>query len=95
MERLPDDRYTDRGYDSEGTRALLRWPGIEPHIAMRRTPHGSGLGEVRWVVERTIGWLEGLRRLRVRSDRLAVILDARTTLADGVICYRMLRHDVA
>ena len=95
MERLPDDLYADRGYDSEGTRALPRWPGIEPHIAKRRTPHGSGLGEVRWVVERTISWLKGLRRLRVRYDRLAVILDARTTLAASVICYRMLRHDVA
>ena len=95
MERLLDDLYTDRGYDSEGTRALLRWPGIESHIAKRRTPHGSGLGEVRWVVERTISWLKGLRRLRVRYDRLAVILDAWTTLAASVICYRMLRHDVA
>ncbi len=28
--------YADRGYDSEGTRwSLLRWPGIEPHIAKR------------------------------------------------------------
>ena len=72
---LPDDLYADRGYDSEGTRGLLRWLGIEPHIARRRTPNGSGLGKVRWVVERTISWLKGLRRLRVRYDRLGVILD--------------------
>ncbi len=51
---LPDEAYADRGYDSEATRALLRWLGIEPHIAKRKTPHGSGLGKVRWVVERTI-----------------------------------------
>jgi hypothetical protein len=51
---LPDDLYADRGYDSESTRALLRWLGIEPHVAKRKTPHGSGLGKVRWVVERTI-----------------------------------------
>ena len=92
---MPDDLYADRGYDSERTRALLRWLGIEPHIAKRRTPRGSGLGKVRWVVERTISWLKGLRRLRVRHDRLAVILDAWTTLPAGVICDRMLRHDVA
>jgi IS5 family transposase len=30
---LPDEAYADRGYDSEATRALLRWLGIEPHIA--------------------------------------------------------------
>jgi IS5 family transposase len=34
---LPDDLYADRGYDSEGTRALLRWLGIEPHIARRHS----------------------------------------------------------
>ena len=71
---LPDEAYADRGYDSDPTRELLRWLGIEPHIARRRTPHGSGLGKVRWVVERTISWLKGLRRLRVRYDRLGVIM---------------------
>ena len=90
---LPDDAYADRGYDSEATRGLLRWLGIEPHIAKRKTPHGSGLGKVRWVVERTISWLKGLRRLRLRYDRLGVIIDAWTTLAASVICFRMLRHD--
>jgi transposase len=90
----PDDLYADRGYDSEGTRALLRWLGIEPHIARRRTPHGSGLGKIRWVVERTISWLKGLRRLRVRYDRLGVIIDAWTTLAASVICFRMLQDAV-
>jgi transposase len=90
---MPDEAYADRGYDSEATRALLRWLGIEPHIAKRRTPHGSGLGKVRWVVERTISWLKGLRRLRVRYDRLGVIIDAWTTLAAGVICFRILHHD--
>ena len=91
---LPDEVYADRGYDSEAARAFLRWLGIEPHIAKRRTGHGSGLGKVRWVVERTISWLKGLRRLRVRYDRLGVILDAWTTLATSVICFRILHHDV-
>jgi len=90
---LPDDLYADRGYDSEATRAFLRWLGIEPHIAKRGTEHGSGLGKVRWVVERTISWLKGLRRLRVRYDRLGVIMDAWATLAASVICFRILYHD--
>jgi transposase len=90
----PDDLYADRGYDSEATRALLRWLGIEPHIARRNTPNGSGLSKVRWVVERPISWLKGLRRLRVRYDRVGVIMDAWTTLAASVICFRMLHHDV-
>ncbi len=89
---LPDDLFADRGYDSEGARDLLRWLGIEPHIAGRRTPHGGGLGKVRWVVERTISWMRGLRRMRVRYDRLQVVREAWATLAACVICYRLL-HD--
>jgi transposase len=89
----PDDLYADRGYDSETSRWLLRWMGIEPHIGKRNTPHGSGLGKVRWVVERTIGWLKGLRRMRVRYDRLRVIQEAWNTVAASVICFNILVHD--
>ena len=90
---LPDDLYADRGYDSAGARALLAWLGVEPHIAKRGEPHGSGLGAVRWVVERTISWVKGLRRMRVRYDRLGVIRDAWATLAASVICFRILTND--
>jgi transposase len=89
---LPDELYADRGYDSEATRWILAWLGIEPHIARRKAAHGSGLGKVRWVVERTISWLKGLRRLRVRYDRLRVVQDAWTTLAASVICFRLLHE---
>jgi transposase len=91
---LPDELYADRGYDSDATRWLLRWLGIEPRIAKRKTPHGSGLGRVRWVVERTISWLKGLRRMRVRYDRLGVIRDAFATLAASVICFRILNDGI-
>lgn len=86
---LPDELYADRGYDNDSTRALLAWLGIEPRIAKRKTPHGSGLGKVRWVVERTIGWIKGLRRMRIRYDRSDIIQDAWTTLAAAVICFQI------
>jgi transposase len=89
----PDTAYADRGYDSDDTRALLRWLGIEPMIGMRNTEHGSGLGKIRWVVERTISWVKGLRRMRIRYDRLQVIQDAWNTLAAAVVCFRILCHD--
>ena len=89
----PDADYADRGYDNDSTRAILSWLGIEPFIAKRGTAHGSGLGKVRWVVERTIGWLKGLRRMRVRYDRLKVIQEAWNTLAAAVICFRIACHD--
>lgn len=89
----PDAVYADRGYDSDDTRALLRWLGIEPVIAKRNTKHGSGLGKIRWVVERTISWVKGLRRMRVRYDRLKLIQDAWNTLAAAVICFRIACND--
>jgi transposase len=92
---LPDELYADRGYDSDDTRRILAWLGIEPHIARRRAPHGSGLGRVRWVVERTISWLKGLRRMRIRYDRLTVIQEAWDTPAACVICFRLLNDQDA
>lgn len=86
---LPDEVYADRGYDSDDTRGILLWLGITPKIAKRNTPHGSGLGKVRWVVERTISWIKGLRRMRVRYDRLKIIQHAWNSLAAAVICFRI------
>jgi transposase len=91
----PDAVVADRGFDNNAARAILSWLGIAPRIGRRKTAHGSGLGQVRWVVERTISWLKGLRRMRVRYDRLGVIQDAWTTLAISVICFRIWHHDVS
>src|SRR5262249_10235216 len=33
----PDELYADRGFDSEATRRILAWLGIEPHIAKWKT----------------------------------------------------------
>src|SRR5262249_7130383 len=92
---MPDGLYADGGYDSDATRWLLAWLGIQPHIGRRRRKHGSGLGKVRWVVERTISWLKGLRRLRIRYDRLGVIQEAWNTLAASVICFRLMHEQAA
>jgi transposase len=88
----PDTLYGDAGYDSDATRCILRFLGIEPRIRERNSPHGSHLGKIRWVVERTISWIKGLRRMRIRYDRKDIIIDAWSTLAAAVICFQML-HD--
>jgi transposase len=85
----PDAVYADRAYDSEPARQLLRWLGIEPFLAKRNTEHGSGLGKIRYVVERTISWLHQKRRLRVRYDRDADIQLGFLTLAAGMICFNI------
>jgi len=55
-------------------------------IAKRGTPHGSGLGKTRWVVERTLSWLHQFRRLRVRYERRADIHEAFLSLGCILIC---------
>ncbi|GHB26057.1 hypothetical protein GCM10010392_62960 [Streptomyces clavifer] len=59
-------------------------------IARRGTPHGSGLGKTRWVVERTFACLHQFKRLRIRYE----IRDLRLELlrfARSIICLRRLR----
>ena len=51
--RRPERLTADRGYDYPAYQRALRERGITPEIARRKTKHGSGLGRVRWVVERT------------------------------------------
>lgn len=91
----PDKLYADAGFDCEATRSLLRWLGIEPHIRRRNGDHGSHLGRVRWVVERTISWIKGLRRMRVRYDRSGASIDAWTSIAAAVVCLQILTEATA
>lgn len=72
----PRRLYADRGYDFDQLSRALRERNITPHIARRGKPHGSGLGKVRWVVERTHAWLHHFRRLRMRFERRADIHEA-------------------
>ncbi len=86
----PEVVQADRAYHDSAVDAILGWLGITPRIAKRGTPHGSGLGKSRWVVERTMSWLHGFRRLRTRFDRHDYIHQAWNALAASVICWRIL-----
>jgi transposase len=86
----PDALFADRGYDHDKHRRLLRQRGVRPRIARRGQAHGSGLGKVRWVVERTFAWLHNLRRLRVRYERCGALHHAFLTLGCAVVCQRLL-----
>jgi transposase len=88
--RRPQRVQGDRAYDSEPHRQWLRRLGIEPVLAKRNTPHGSGLGVYRWVVERTLAWLHQFRRLRIRYERRAELHEAFMTLGCALICWRLL-----
>jgi transposase len=89
-QQRPKSIYADRAYDSEPHRKELRKRGVQPHLARRNTEHGSGLGVYRWVSERTLSWLHQFRRLRVRFERRGDIHEAFLTLAESLICFRLL-----
>ena len=90
----PKNLYADPAHPSEMHSILLWSKGIEPHIAQRGQPHGSGLGQVRWVVERTVSWLHQYRRLRLRFERRADIHLAFLTLGCALICWKTLHPGV-
>jgi len=84
--------FADRAYDCDRRRRLLLADGIMTAIAKRGAPHGSGLGKVRWVVERTHAWIHAFRRLRVRFERRADIHEAFLSIACCIICWRTLKR---
>ncbi len=86
----PRRLYADRGYDFDKYRRLLRQRGIKPMIARRGVAHGSGLGKVRWVVERAFAWLHQFKRLRTRHERRADLHQGLLELACSLICLRRL-----
>src|SRR6266576_498481 len=64
--RKPKALYGDRAYGTKRNREVNKARRIEDHLAQQRTPHGSGLGKVRWVVESTLSWVGQARRLKIR-----------------------------
>jgi len=69
------------GYDSRDNRWLCLREGIQPHIRKAGSPHGSGLGSVRTIVEHANAWLLANKRLDRRRDRWAPIIHAPLTTA--------------
>jgi transposase len=84
-----DGLIADRGYDHDTAAEL--WARGKPIIARRATEHGSGLGRMRWVVERTFAWLHQFRRLRIRWEHRPELHQAFMHLACALICQRFLR----
>jgi transposase len=88
--RRPVKLHADKGYDNNRVRRYLHRRGITARIARRGVDSGDKLGRYRWVVERTVAWLLGFRRLALRYDRSAKTITALATLACTVICHRRL-----
>ena len=88
--RRPGKLHGDKAYDSSPLRRALRGRGIAPRIARRGIDSSERLGRYRWVVERTLAWLLGCRRLSVRYERRADLLQGLLHLASALVCLRFL-----
>lgn len=89
--KRPDEVLADRAYDAEEKiRKPLRQRKIKPLIAKRNAPHGSGLGEFRYVVEAAFHWLFNQRRLRVRYEKRDDIHQAFLIIGCVLICWRRI-----
>jgi transposase len=84
--KRPAKLHGDKGYDASDLRRALRSRGITPRIARRGIDSSARLGRYRWVVERTLSWLLGCRRLSVRYERRADLLQGLLHLACAMIC---------
>ena len=86
----PAKLHADQGYDSSELRHALRTRGIVPRLARRGIESSERLGRYRWVVERTLSRLLGCRRLGVRPERRADLLQGQLHLACALVCVRFL-----
>jgi len=90
--RRPAKLHGDKGYDYPRCRRALRRRGITPRIARRGIESSGKLGRHRYVVERSLAWLVGHRRLQVRYERRADILLGFLHLACALICLKYLNR---
>jgi hypothetical protein len=89
--RRPRELLGDRAYGSLANRVRCAVRNVVPLLAAPRDPHGSGLGRRRYVVERTLAWFAGHRRLRLCYERWGTHFQAFHDLAAALICAKRLR----
>jgi IS5 family transposase len=90
--RRPDRLHGDKRFDHRRCRDDCRRRGIRPRIARRGVERSDRLGRHRWVVERTIAWFGGFRRLVTRYERRDDIHLGLNKLAMCVITHRQWKR---
>ncbi len=88
--KRPAKLHADKGYDYPRCRRALTQRHIRVRIARKGIDSSERLGRHRWVVERTLAWLNRFRRLTVRYERRADIHQAFLTLGCALICFKAL-----
>ncbi len=91
--KRPAKWHADKAYDAQRCRDYLRRRGIACRIARKGIESSERLGRYRWVVERTLAWLNQFRRLTVRYERRATIHQACLDLGCALICWDFLQAE--
>lgn len=87
----PKALYGDRGYGFPWIIAAIVAMSIVSKLAPRGSAHGSGLGKVRYVIERTMTWFGHWRRLKLCYEKTGEHWQAYHDLAASLICFRRLQ----
>jgi transposase len=90
--RKPAKLHGDKAYNSAERRYWLQRRGVLPRLARIGVDSRKKLGQHRWVVERSIAWLAGYRRLTIRYERRADAFKAFLALAAALTCYKKLKQ---
>ena len=91
--KRPDKLHADKAYDIPRCRRALHRRHIKARIARKGIDSRERLGRHRWVVERTLAWLNRFRRLTVRYERRVDLHQAFLTLGCALICFRKLTNE--
>ncbi|MCC6421461.1 MAG: IS5 family transposase [Gemmataceae bacterium] len=89
--KRPDKLHADKADDIPRCRRALSQRHITVHIARKGVERSDRLGRHRWVIERTLAWLNRMRRLTVRDERRSDIHQAFLTLGCCLICFNALQ----
>jgi transposase len=90
--RRPEKLHTDKAYDIPRCRRALTRRHIKVRIARKGIEAKERLGRHRWVVERTLAWLNRSRRLTIRYERRDDIHAAFLSLGCALICFNVLQR---
>jgi transposase len=90
--KRPDKLHADKAYDIPRCRRALSRRRIRVRIARKGVDSSERLGRHRWVIERTLAWLNRYRRLTIRYERRADIHQAFLTLGCCLICANALEQ---
>ena len=90
----PDKLHADKGYDYPSCHLLLEVLNIKDRIARKGIEPKDRLGRYRWVVERTLSWLNRNRRLKVRYEVRGDITQAFLSFASALVCFHKVETEL-